>query len=315
MLVCFFNSTLTSLTFALVKLNWTKAHVDEILLPVLKQLNKKQTQLSIRSFFQPENFIELERIKSKRLQKAVKTFLKPSQSADDLEEVDVKKREAKNILLKTGGKGKGKGKGKYSKAKSVKKVGEKNNSVVPKWKDEVDLSEESSSEDEERLEGGFILNEGDEDEENKCGVSITQTKGKAPVKRGIGPKSRSHRGGNSLAKEVNSVIPPKRRKGIISLNAKDFERAIGCSDSESSTDDWLCQVDIDGFSGKREEKGKKAISATQSKDRNLKAKEATVRKAKEAKHITKRASRSSNMSAQNTANKIYLSESSSDSDS
>ncbi|NWX10391.1 ERCC5 protein, partial [Caloenas nicobarica] len=65
---------------------WTKTKVDEILLPVIKQLNLQQTQLRIDSFFRLEQH-ERQAIKSQRLRRAVTCLKrKEKEEADEIQE-------------------------------------------------------------------------------------------------------------------------------------------------------------------------------------------------------------------------------------
>ncbi|KFU89847.1 DNA repair protein complementing XP-G cells, partial [Chaetura pelagica] len=77
---------------------WTRTKIDEILLPVMKQLNLQQTQLRIDSFFRLAQH-EKQAIKSQRLRRAV-TCLKrkekevdESQEAAAVTEIELKQRE------------------------------------------------------------------------------------------------------------------------------------------------------------------------------------------------------------------------------
>ncbi|KAM6316654.1 DNA excision repair protein ERCC-5-like [Aegotheles albertisi] len=65
---------------------WTKTKIDEILLPVIKQLNLQQTQLRIDSFFRLAQH-EKQAIKSQRLRRAVTCLKrKEKEEADEIQE-------------------------------------------------------------------------------------------------------------------------------------------------------------------------------------------------------------------------------------
>ncbi|GCB60131.1 hypothetical protein scyTo_0009118 [Scyliorhinus torazame] len=62
------------------RFGWTRKKTDEILLPVMKQLNTRQSQLRIDSFFRMEQH-EKQAIKSQRLRRAVTCMLRKEQEA------------------------------------------------------------------------------------------------------------------------------------------------------------------------------------------------------------------------------------------
>ncbi|XP_025945416.1 DNA repair protein complementing XP-G cells isoform X2 [Apteryx rowi] len=64
---------------------WTRTKIDEVLLPVLKQLNSQQTQLRIDSFFRLAQH-EKQAIKSQRLRRAV-TCLKRKEKEEEANEI------------------------------------------------------------------------------------------------------------------------------------------------------------------------------------------------------------------------------------
>ncbi|XP_054255847.1 DNA excision repair protein ERCC-5 [Indicator indicator] len=81
------------------RFGWTRTKVDEILLPVIKQLNMQQTQLRIDSFFRLAQH-EKQAIKSQRLRRAVTCLKrKEKEEADEIQEataameVELKQRE------------------------------------------------------------------------------------------------------------------------------------------------------------------------------------------------------------------------------
>lgn len=71
---------------------WTRTKIDEILLPVVKQLNLQQTQLRIDSFFRLAQH-EKQAIKSQRLRRAV-TCLKRKEEEEEADEI----REATAVM-------------------------------------------------------------------------------------------------------------------------------------------------------------------------------------------------------------------------
>ncbi|XP_026698575.1 DNA repair protein complementing XP-G cells-like isoform X2 [Athene cunicularia] len=78
---------------------WTRTKIDEILLPVMKQLNLQQTQLRIDSFFRLAQY-EKQAIKSQRLRRAVTCLKrKEKEAADEIQEatavmeIELKQRE------------------------------------------------------------------------------------------------------------------------------------------------------------------------------------------------------------------------------
>ncbi|KAM7128188.1 DNA excision repair protein ERCC-5-like isoform 1-T1 [Ciconia maguari] len=62
---------------------WTRTKIDEILLPVIKQLNLQQTQLRIDSFFRLAQH-EKQAIKSQRLRRAVTCLKRKEKEADEI---------------------------------------------------------------------------------------------------------------------------------------------------------------------------------------------------------------------------------------
>ncbi|NXJ00957.1 ERCC5 protein, partial [Psophia crepitans] len=78
--------SLTSCTFCQDHFGWTRTKIDEILLPVMKQLNLQQTQLRIDSFFRLAQHEKLA-IKSQRLRRAVTCLKrKEKEEADEIQE-------------------------------------------------------------------------------------------------------------------------------------------------------------------------------------------------------------------------------------
>ncbi|NWR62904.1 ERCC5 protein, partial [Bucorvus abyssinicus] len=78
--------SLTFCMFCQVHFGWNRTKVDEILLPVIKQLNLQQSQLRIDSFFRLAQH-EKQVIKSQRLRRAVTCLKrKEKEEADDIQE-------------------------------------------------------------------------------------------------------------------------------------------------------------------------------------------------------------------------------------
>ncbi|KFO12780.1 DNA repair protein complementing XP-G cells, partial [Balearica regulorum gibbericeps] len=81
-----FTVSLTFCTFCQDHFGWTRTKIDEILLPVMKQLNLQQTQLRIDSFFRLAQHEKLA-IKSQRLRRAVTCLKrKEKEEADEIQE-------------------------------------------------------------------------------------------------------------------------------------------------------------------------------------------------------------------------------------
>ncbi|NXO60421.1 ERCC5 protein, partial [Aramus guarauna] len=81
-----FTVSLTCCTFCQDHFGWTRTKIDEILLPVMKQLNLQQTQLRIDSFFRLAQHEKLA-IKSQRLRRAVTCLKrKEKEAADEIRE-------------------------------------------------------------------------------------------------------------------------------------------------------------------------------------------------------------------------------------
>ncbi|XP_010015407.1 PREDICTED: DNA repair protein complementing XP-G cells, partial [Nestor notabilis] len=75
---------------------WTRTKTDEILLPVIKQLNLQQTQLRIDSFFRLEQHEKIA-IKSQRLRRAVTCLKrKEKEAAEETPEIELKEQEEGN---------------------------------------------------------------------------------------------------------------------------------------------------------------------------------------------------------------------------
>uniref|UniRef100_A0A8C8BGS6 ERCC5 protein n=1 Tax=Otus sunia TaxID=257818 RepID=A0A8C8BGS6_9STRI len=86
-------------TFCQNHFGWTRTKIDEILLPVMKQLNLQQTQLRIDSFFRLAQY-EKQAIKSQRLRRAVTCLKrKEKEAADEIQaatavtEIELKQHE------------------------------------------------------------------------------------------------------------------------------------------------------------------------------------------------------------------------------
>ncbi|XP_056183087.1 DNA excision repair protein ERCC-5 [Falco biarmicus] len=87
------------------RFGWTRTKIDEILLPVIKQLNLQQTQLRIDSFFRLAQHEKLA-IKSQRLRRAVTCLKRKEKEADD----EIRKAAAVTEMeIKQHGEGKGGG--------------------------------------------------------------------------------------------------------------------------------------------------------------------------------------------------------------
>ncbi|XP_078379026.1 LOW QUALITY PROTEIN: DNA excision repair protein ERCC-5-like [Oculina patagonica] len=71
--------------FASEKLGWSSSRTDEILLPVLKQLNKNEVQTKINQYFQVK-FQETRKVKSKRIKRVLNRTFNPSSSSSDSED-------------------------------------------------------------------------------------------------------------------------------------------------------------------------------------------------------------------------------------
>ncbi|NWS47313.1 ERCC5 protein, partial [Probosciger aterrimus] len=85
--------SLTFCTFCQNRFGWTRMKTDEILLPVMKQLNLQQTQLRIDSFFRLEQQENIA-IKSQRLRRAVTCLKrKEKEAADEIQEVELEEHE------------------------------------------------------------------------------------------------------------------------------------------------------------------------------------------------------------------------------
>lgn len=79
--------------FASDKFGWSSARTDEVLLPVLKQLNKNETQMKISDYFEVK-FQETRTIKSKRIKRVLnRKFNPPSGSSDGEDGVENNKKQ------------------------------------------------------------------------------------------------------------------------------------------------------------------------------------------------------------------------------
>uniref|UniRef100_A0A8D0GF50 DNA repair protein complementing XP-G cells n=1 Tax=Sphenodon punctatus TaxID=8508 RepID=A0A8D0GF50_SPHPU len=90
--------------FCQSRFGWTKTKTDEILLPVLKQMNAQQTQLRIDSFFRLAQH-EKQAIKSQRLRRAVTCMLRKEkeEDADEIQEVTaLMEKELKSLEQRKG---------------------------------------------------------------------------------------------------------------------------------------------------------------------------------------------------------------------
>ncbi|NXL93756.1 ERCC5 protein, partial [Alectura lathami] len=95
---------LTFCTFCKDHFGWTRTKIDEVLLPVIKQLNLQQTQLRIDSFFRLAQH-EKQAIKSQRLRRAVTCLKrKEKEEADEIQEATaIMEKELKQHEEKKGG--------------------------------------------------------------------------------------------------------------------------------------------------------------------------------------------------------------------
>ncbi|NXT91585.1 ERCC5 protein, partial [Anhinga rufa] len=75
--------SLTFCTFCKDHFGWTRTKIDEVLLPVIKQLNLQQTQLRIDSFFRLAQHEKLA-IKSQRLRRAVTCLKRKEKEAEEV---------------------------------------------------------------------------------------------------------------------------------------------------------------------------------------------------------------------------------------
>ncbi|NXG68853.1 ERCC5 protein, partial [Baryphthengus martii] len=103
-----FTSSLTFCTFCQDHFGWTRTKIDEILFPVIKQLNLQQTQLRIDSFFRLAQH-EKQAIKSQRLRRAVTCLKrKEKEEADEIREataameIELKQHEEREMEGATG---------------------------------------------------------------------------------------------------------------------------------------------------------------------------------------------------------------------
>ncbi|KAJ6667375.1 hypothetical protein lerEdw1_016496 [Lerista edwardsae] len=79
-----FPLPLTACTFCQNRFGWTKSKTDEVLLPVLKQLNAQQSQLRIDSFFRLAQR-EKQAIRSQRVRRAVTCMRRKEKEEEDSE--------------------------------------------------------------------------------------------------------------------------------------------------------------------------------------------------------------------------------------
>ncbi|XP_041359728.1 DNA repair protein complementing XP-G cells-like isoform X2 [Gigantopelta aegis] len=125
------------------RMGWSQQKTDSLVLPVLKQLNDKQKQLKISSYFQPENFVEVPKIVSLRVKRALNK-INMSKDSKQVETNECRKKKAKQIISATIEKRKRKSRVRGKKTTS-REDPEREEKSVQKVKDEVDLSEGSSS--------------------------------------------------------------------------------------------------------------------------------------------------------------------------
>ncbi|XP_076096538.1 DNA excision repair protein ERCC-5-like [Mytilus galloprovincialis] len=215
--------------FTKKKFGWSQEKCDENLVPMMKQLNLRQTQTRIHTFFQPEHFIQPKNIKSKRLQRALnimqgKVTDEPVQSSVSLTKQSVSspvmpgmqqvKSMARQIMVGKGrGRGKGKGKGKSS-------VGQKKTKVT--IKNEVNLSESSSESSGDDLIASL-------DYESMIGESIEQSNSK------LGSSSQIMIGTNIGNVKNNSKERAKKSVGSNSSSTNNKKSAIETNIMSQST--------------------------------------------------------------------------------
>ncbi|XP_037808319.1 DNA repair protein complementing XP-G cells homolog [Lucilia sericata] len=89
--------------FAKKNFGWTTSKTDEILNPVLKKLNEKRTQQSIRNYFNVKNALSLRQIKvSKRVQNAIEK-MSGNVDSDEAAEKPTKAKRARKAPTAAGG--------------------------------------------------------------------------------------------------------------------------------------------------------------------------------------------------------------------
>ncbi|KAK0061017.1 DNA repair protein complementing XP-G cells [Biomphalaria pfeifferi] len=104
--------------FAKIKFGWNREKTDQSLLPMMKQLNQKEHQKRISSYFQPESFIKTSKIKSERLKKALDLVNKPLLENESSSESDASQN---GEVVKKKKKTEHEGQGKTLEVKSKKK--------------------------------------------------------------------------------------------------------------------------------------------------------------------------------------------------
>lgn len=89
--------------FARKTFGWTTSKTDDILMPVIKKLNEKRTQQSIRNYFNVKNSLSLRQIKvSKRVQNAIEKMSGNVDSDDTTEQPTKAKRVRKATSVARG---------------------------------------------------------------------------------------------------------------------------------------------------------------------------------------------------------------------
>lgn len=84
--------------FAKTTFGWTFAKTDETLQPVMKRLQEKKSQLSIRNYFASQGVIDRKEIVvSKRVRKAIDQMANPNMDVDEIEEKSPVKEKPKKV--------------------------------------------------------------------------------------------------------------------------------------------------------------------------------------------------------------------------
>ncbi|KAJ7378193.1 nucleotide-excision repair, DNA incision, 3'-to lesion [Desmophyllum pertusum] len=216
------------LTFASEKLGWSSSKTDEVLLPVLKQLNDKEKQMKIDQFFQVE-FHETRKVKSKRIQRVLNRTFNPSSSDSDGEDEEKNNKKQK---------------------KSTDKISEKTTKVKQLQHNKRSHSTERNRNEEEKNDTG--VNQAKRaKEENDIGGACSLTVNRCSSRRGRG-RGRGKTRGNVNITPVESSNQKACKKLSLESQEKSSARP---SSSDNKTETPLDSVRVSGEQTGRKRRG------------------------------------------------------------
>ncbi|KAK3095676.1 hypothetical protein FSP39_017483 [Pinctada imbricata] len=192
------------------KLGWSKVKTDEQLLPVIKKLRERQSQMKINNYFQPENFIEPKKVTSVRVQRALRKIGDPS-SADSVKvSTD---NSYTSVSVSKVGKALSSIRGKRPVKKGAASRGRRSKNVML-IQEEVNLSESSSCDEDDKLLANLDYESWIIEDRNSKSKSNTKDQKGGKVGKGKGGK-----GGKGKNKSSVGVKSKKPHRKVLSSDS------------------------------------------------------------------------------------------------